>query len=177
MARSQQVSQVSQGEVSGDLELLPIQHWFFDQEVPTPDHFNLPMLFDLPQGAQAEHVQTALDAVVAHHDGLRARFCSEGGAVSACHSAEAGGCELEVVDLSSMESDDANKVVASRATALHGALDMQVGPVMKAALFTHGQDAAPELLWVMHHLVVDVVSWRVLMEDFQTAWGQFSKGR
>lgn len=176
VARSHQVSQVSQGEVSGDLELLPIQHWFFEQEVPTPDHFNLPMLFDLPRSAQAEHVQNALDAVVTHHDGLRARFCSEGEAVSACHSTESVGCEMEVVDLSTMESDDANKVVASRARALHGALDMQAGPVMKAALFTHGQDTAPELLWVMHHLVVDVVSWRILMEDFQTALGQFSKG-
>jgi non-ribosomal peptide synthase protein (TIGR01720 family) len=176
VAQSQQVSQISQGEVSGDLELLPIQHWFFERQVPTPDHFNLPMLFDLHRGARAEHVQRALDAVVAHHDGLRARFCSEGDAVSACHSAEAEGCEMEVVDLSSMGTEDANKVVASRATALHGALDMQRGPVMKAALFTHNQDAAPELLWVMHHLVVDVVSWRILMEDFQTALGQFSKG-
>ena len=83
---------------------------------------------------------------------------------------------MEVVDLSSMGSEDASKVVASRAAALHGSLDMQKGPVMKAALFTHGQGAAPELLWVMHHLVVDVVSWRILMEDFQMALGQFSKG-
>jgi non-ribosomal peptide synthase protein (TIGR01720 family) len=176
VAQSQQVSQIPQGRVSGDLELLPIQKWFFEQQVPTPDHFNLPMLFDLPHEAQAEHVQSALDAVVAHHDGLRARFCSEGDSVSVCHSADAGGCEMEVVDLSSMGSEDASKVVASRAAALHGSLDMQKGPVMTAALFTHGQGAAPELLWVMHHLVVDVVSWRILMEDFQMALGQFSKG-
>ncbi|MDP6938410.1 MAG: SDR family oxidoreductase [Planctomycetota bacterium] len=176
VAQSQQVSQISQGEVSGDLELLPIQHWFFEQQVPTPDHFNLPMLFNLSHGAQVEHVQAALDAAVAHHDGLRARFCPEGNSVSVCHSTNAGGCEVEVVDLSSMGSEDASKVVASRAAALHGSLDMQMGPIMKAALFTHGQTAAPELLWVIHHLVVDVVSWRILMEDFQTALGQFSKG-
>jgi non-ribosomal peptide synthase protein (TIGR01720 family) len=176
VAKSQQVSHVAQGEVSGDLDLLPIQHWFFEQQIPTRDHFNLPMIFDLPKGAQAEHVQSALDAVVAHHDGLRVRFCSEGDVVTACHSAEAKGCELEVVDLSSMGSEDASKVVASRAAALHGGLDIQAGPVMKAALFKHGQDARPELLWVMHHLVVDVVSWRIVMEDFQTALGQFGSG-
>ena len=176
VAQSHHTSQVPQGKVSGDLELLPIQHWFFDQQISTPDHFNLPMIFDLPKGAQAEHVQSALNAVVAHHDGLRVRFCSEGDAVTACHSAEAKGCELEVVDLSSMGSEDASKVVASRAAALHGGLDIQAGPVMKAALFKHGQDASPELLWVMHHLVVDVVSWRIVMEDFQTALGQFGSG-
>jgi non-ribosomal peptide synthase protein (TIGR01720 family) len=176
VAKSQQVSHVAQGEVSGNLDLLPIQHWFFEQQIPTRDHFNLPMIFDLPKGAQAEHVQSALDAVVAHHDGLRVRFCSEGDVVTACHSAEAKGCELEVVDLSSMGSEDASKVVASRAAALHGGLDIQTGPAMKAALFKHGQDARPELLWVMHHLVVDVVSWRIVMEDFQTALGQFGSG-
>jgi len=176
VAVSQSASDVEQGKVTGDLELLPIQHWFFEQGIPDPDHFNLPMLFDLHLGAEAQHVQAALNAVVEHHDGLRARFCSAGERVTACHSDDSTGCDLEVVDLVNMGAPEGDKVVASRAAALHGSLRMQEGPVMKAALFTHGPDRSPELLWVMHHLVVDVVSWRVLMEDFQTVLGQLSAG-
>ncbi len=176
VAQAVESKAVDQRAITGPIKLLPIQQWLFEQDIPTPNHFNLPMLFELPVGSSPAHVQDAMAAVVTHHDGLRVRYCTEGGSVTACHDDAPASCELEVVDLAALNSLDADKLVTSHAKGLHTSLDLERGPVMNAALFLLGPDRAPELLWVMHHLVVDVVSWRVLMEDFQTALAQLGRG-
>ncbi|HKH46952.1 MAG TPA: amino acid adenylation domain-containing protein, partial [Thermoanaerobaculia bacterium] len=55
-------------------------------------------------------------------------------------------------------------------------LDLASGPLLKAAMFTLGQGLAARLLLVAHHLVVDGVSWRVLLEDLAIAGRQLARG-
>ncbi|MHC4846816.1 MAG: condensation domain-containing protein, partial [Planctomycetota bacterium] len=50
------------------------------------------------------------------------------------------------------------------------------GPLARAALFTTGAEQPVQMLWIVHHLLVDVVAWRVLIEDLQAALGQRARG-
>jgi aryl carrier-like protein len=63
-----------QGQVSGPVPLIPIQHWFFEQELAQPQHFNQALLLESRQGLDAELLETAIGHLLEHHDGLRLRF-------------------------------------------------------------------------------------------------------
>ena len=79
VAVSRDRSATDQGEVGGTVPLTPVQHWFFGQDVPDPQHFNLPMLFDVPAEAADDEIRQALADVVGQHDALRLRFRRNGG--------------------------------------------------------------------------------------------------
>ncbi|MDF5813224.1 condensation domain-containing protein [Pseudomonas aeruginosa] len=55
-------------------------------------------------------------------------------------------------------------------------LDLADGPLLRALLATF-DDGSQRLLLVIHHLVVDGVSWRILFEDLQTAYRQLLVGQ
>jgi len=176
VAESRDAPQHDQGAVSGDAPLLPIQRWFFGLGIPDPQHFNLPMLFELPAGSDPDHVRAAMADVVTHHDALRLRFRFDGETVGQAHAESADDIALDVVDLADVPEDARDAAIRERATALHAGLDLTSGPLARAALFTTGADRPVQMLWIIHHLLVDVVSWRVLIEDMQTALGQRARG-
>src|SRR5262249_44095998 len=55
--------------------------------------------------------------------------------------------------------------------------DLEAGPLWRVAWFDLGPQRPGRLLLVIHHLAVDVVSWRVLMEDLETGYRQLAAGR
>ena len=59
---------------------------------------------------------------------------------------------------------------------MQASLDLNEGDLVHAALFDLGPDRPQRLLWVIHHLVVDVVSWGILLDALQTAYHQLSEG-
>ncbi len=165
-----------QGPATGSVPLVPIQRWFFELDLPQPDHFNLPMLLSVPEGAAPKLLGRALAAVLAHHDALRLRFVREGGAIRQVHADASDDVEVGVVDLSGTPEAEREAVMKVRATELHRTLDLSRGPLVRAVLFRFGPGRPPELLWIVHHLCVDAVSWRILLEDFSTALGQLRAG-
>jgi len=177
VAESKSGPVADQGPVSGPAPLLPIQHWFFEAGVPEPGFFNLPMLFELPAGTQSDAVARALEDVVAWHDALRLRFRSRDGSMQQVHDDDAGAPALQLIDLSDVSADQVDRVMTEHADTLHRGFDLADGPLMAAAVFTFAGERPPELLWVVHHLVVDVVSWRVIVEDLQTALEARGKGQ
>jgi non-ribosomal peptide synthase protein (TIGR01720 family) len=81
------------------------------------------------------------------------------------------------VDLSELSHIEQRSQITAIAEKLQASLDLAKPPLMKVALFNLGQDQPNRLLFVIHHLLVDGVSWRILLEDFQTAYTQLSQGK
>ena len=88
-----------------------------------------------------------------------------------------GPVPFERVDLSALPADEQGPAVTARATELQASLDLEAGPLLRAALFDLGPDRSARLLLVIHHLAVDGVSWRILLEDLQAAYAQLAAGR
>ncbi|MBZ4419892.1 non-ribosomal peptide synthase/polyketide synthase [Myxococcus sp. RHSTA-1-4] len=164
---------VEQGPVTGPVELTPIQRWFFERELPEPHHFNQALRFILRERVRVEHLERALQHLREHHDTLRLRFRRDG---QGGWYQELGGLEgtlpLETVDLSGLTPDARRAAVVSHATSAQAGLDLTTGDLARAVLFDSGPEAPQELLLVVHHLAVDAVSWRVLLEDLLTAYRQ-----
>ncbi len=179
VAEARDAHAADQGVAAGEVPLLPIQRWFFEQDVPDPQHFNLPSLFDLPEGATPEQVRAALDDVVSHHDGLRLRYEPGQDAAGAPRQVYAAMEPVELVtyDLSGVPLEARDAEMITRATELQGSLHLSEAPLVRAGFFRRSADEPAQLLWVVHHLLVDAVSWRFLQDDFRSALSARAQGK
>ena len=82
---------------------------------------------------------------------------------------------FEVVDLREVEGEEERvKRLEEHATRLQGSLDLESGPLVRVALYEMA--GSQRVLMVVHHLAVDMVSWRMLLEDLWKAYEQLERG-
>ena len=166
-----------QGVVSGPVPLTPIQRWFFEQGLPAPQHFNQAFLLEVGSELEPKWVRRVVRQLLVHHDALRLRFTPEG---SGWRQVQAGLEEtvpFAVVDLSELGVEEQPAALEGVAAEQQGSLDLSSGPLLRVVLFKLGAQRPGRLLLVIHHLAVDGVSWRVLLEDFQRAYQQLRWGQ
>ncbi|WP_447599366.1 amino acid adenylation domain-containing protein [Nitrospira sp. Nam80] len=159
-----------QAIVSGEVPLTPIQHWFFEQRLPNPHHYNQAAFLEIQLGVDLRRLEAALQAVLAHHDAFRLRFTPEADGWRQAYAAEAAAVAVEWVDLAAVPAAAQAQALEAAATEWQARLDLTTGPVVRAVLFTRGAEQTARLLLVIHHLVVDGISWRVLLDDLMTAY-------
>lgn len=166
-----------QGAVTGLLPLTPIQQWFFEQEQPEPDHWNQAVLLELKQSIDPGLVEQVMQSLQRHHDVLRLRFIQEEFGTQAVIASPDHVVPLTHLDLSALPKEEQAAAMEAIAAKLQASLNLSVGLLFQVALFDLGGEKPYRLLWIIHHLAVDGVSWRILIEDFQTAYHQLSEGK
>ncbi|HEX8907525.1 MAG TPA: condensation domain-containing protein, partial [Longimicrobiaceae bacterium] len=167
-------SAAEQGRVEGRVRPTPIQAWHFEQDHPAPWHHNQSMLLAVDASVAGGALETALAAVLDHHDALRLRFRRTEGGWEAWHGAEPG-IALERVDLSHLGDEEQDRAQAAAAQERQASLDLERGPLGRTVLFDRGARGRV-LFLVLHHLVVDGVSWRIIREDLERACAQLEAG-
>lgn len=170
-------AQVEQGLITGIVELAPIQHWFFAQAFVDAHHHNLAFRAEVPTTIQPELLAEAWRQVSLHHDALRSRFTREGESWQQICDVTVVSNVVEVIDLAALSIEQQQARWRSERVRLQTSLNLATGELQRLALFRFGEQQADRLFWVIHHLVVDGVSWRVLLEDLQTAYQQLQQGQ
>ena len=178
-------------EAAGEAPLTPIQHWFFEQRLPDPQRWNHAVLLDARADLDPLLLGRACAFLVAHHDGLRLRFrrapaepAPAGPTAPASewrqeYAAPGGDVPLARVDLSALAAPaNRRRAFAAAVEMAQASLDLGRGPLLRMVYFERGGAGEPpgRLLVVIHHLVVDGLSWRILLEDLQAAYAQLSAG-
>ncbi|MEE1866823.1 amino acid adenylation domain-containing protein [Pseudomonas auratipiscis] len=162
---------IDQGPVQGEALLMPFQHWFFDTLTDNHQHWNQSLLLAPREPLQVEALDQALGSIVRHHDALRLHFHNPNGQGWSARFAETRDntllWQLTVADEAQLNA---------AADTVQRSLDLQQGPLLRALLATLA-DGSQRLLLVVHHLVVDGVSWRILLEDLQSAYQQSLAGQ
>jgi non-ribosomal peptide synthase protein (TIGR01720 family) len=153
VAGSAPVVLAEQGLSAGEVPLTAVQCWFFEQELVERQHFNQAVMLSLGGVVDQAVLAGAWERVVAHHDGLRLRFVCEEGCWRQFHGPLETAAGWSVEDLSGVAPGE-------QAAALEG--------LARGVLA--GLGGSWRLLLVAHHLVVDAVSWRVLLEDLWSAY-------
>ncbi|MGN9810962.1 amino acid adenylation domain-containing protein [Micromonospora sp. BQ11] len=174
--RDAAVVRAEQGVVTGAVGLTPIQRWFFAQGFAQAEHFNQALLLTVSAEVTAEQWQRVLLRLLEHHDGLRARYLRTGDGRQAELTGPPEAAPWQVHDLSSLPSEAREERLMQVAQQAQTSFDLAEAPLFRAVLFT-GLDDGPRLLLVAHHLVVDVVSWRILLEDLAALTEQVRQGR
>ncbi|MEU5837256.1 amino acid adenylation domain-containing protein [Streptomyces diacarni] len=166
------------GPVSGGVPLTPIMHWFFATLGDSFEQFNQSLYLELATTPDHQALRTALTALTAQHDALRLRAVSDGDGGWQLHNAPEETGELLIhTDLSGAAPEAQDASVAAAIHAAQRGFRPSEGPLLRARLFTLGAARPPRLYLVAHHLVVDGMSWRVLLADLETAYRQASAGR
>ncbi|MDC7337707.1 condensation domain-containing protein [Streptomyces lydicus] len=166
------------GPVSGELPLTPIQHWFFATLGDSLEQFNQSLYLELAETPDHDALRTALAALTAQHDALRLRATPDGDGGWRLHNAPAETGELLVhTDLSGEPAEAQDAAMAAATDAAQRGFRLAEGPLLRARLFTLGAGRPPRLYVVAHHLVVDGMSWRILLADLETAYRQAAAGR
>ncbi|WP_460060383.1 non-ribosomal peptide synthase/polyketide synthase [Pseudomonas sp. H2_H09] len=159
---------IDQQPVTGATPLLAFQQWFFATDIPARHQWNQSLLLTCAQTIDPLRLEQALQALLAHHDALRLTFTPQG---QASHARVEPGQAL----LWQAQADDDVQLQA-RCNEAQQSLNLQDGPLLRA-LLVQMVDGSQRLLLVIHHLVVDGVSWRILLEDLQSAYAQLASVR
>ncbi|OKH59454.1 hypothetical protein NIES2130_09045 [Scytonema sp. HK-05] len=170
------VIHIEQGLVTGTLPLTPIQHYFFEQNLQQPHHFNQSFLLSVPSDLKAELLKQVLQQLLVHHDALRLRFTQSEPTWQQIHSAVTDSVAFSQIDLSALPESEQQAAIETKAASFQASLNLSEN-LVQVAFFHLGIDKRARLLIVIHHLVVDGVSWRILLEDLQTAYQQVAQGK
>src|SRR6185312_3655027 len=165
-----------QETLEGYVPLTPIQRWFFEREWGNIDHFNQSIILATPPDLNVNALQASIAKLVNHHDALRMRYSRTGQQVDAHILAEETNELLSEVDLSAFSNFYQTNEIEATASEVQASLNIEHGPLLRFVYFNLGSDKPGRLLIVIHHLVVDGVSWRILVGDLQTTYFQAVEG-
>ncbi|RKT54239.1 condensation domain-containing protein [Saccharothrix australiensis] len=157
----------------GSLPLTAIQRELLRRQ-PHPEHYNQSVLLACEQ-PDVEALRAAFHAVVAHHDAFALRFgVTDGEPAWQWYERDTEPPPFDVV--TTRVGEDPATLLQRCTARSQATLDPGAGPVVRATLLDLGP-AGHRLFLVAHHLVVDSVSWRILIDDLTTAYRQLRAGR
>lgn len=157
--------EMEQGIISGKVKLIPIQTWFFAQKPNNVQHFNQAVMVQLNVSLSLAHIEEAWRKLHEHHDSLRLQFRQQSDQWQACYGDEKNTAAINVHDISGYEKQEQIREMKRLADYYQRSLNLTDGPITRLIYFDLGEEQKPRLLIIAHHLVVDGVSWRIILED------------
>ncbi|WP_369986956.1 amino acid adenylation domain-containing protein [Pseudomonas xanthosomatis] len=154
----------------GELPLTPVQQLFFELPAFERSHWNQSLLLAPRQALRADWLAEALGWLCRQHDALRLGFTEQHGEWRQAYLAPSDETLLWQRELASADALPTACEEAQRSLSLAG------GPLLRALLATL-PDGSQRLLLAIHHLAVDGVSWRILLEDLQQAYARLQAGQ
>jgi surfactin family lipopeptide synthetase A len=170
-------TQHEQGIVDGEIELSPVQRWFFEQNFKNPHFYNQSILLKLKKTVDKEILQKTFQILIKHHDGLRVNYNPEKRVMFynndyldeefiveeyPCkpikNEAENWNWELGISDFH----------IIQICQKLRNSFIIENTLLIKAGIIKGNRS---DLLFITaHHLIIDGVSWRILLEDFYSVY-------
>ncbi|MGR9012021.1 MAG: amino acid adenylation domain-containing protein [Gammaproteobacteria bacterium] len=160
--------------VSGQVQLTPVQRWFFEQQGQWAHHFNHTALLEARSGSwQVRYLERSWNQLLQHHEALRSCFYVDEQGVKAAILPE-DQLQIDVQTVSLMAAVDVETAMIDHAALLQQSFVLDQAPLIR--LVVYQCPSADRLLIVVHHLLIDGVSWRILLEDFSALYQAASIG-
>ncbi len=172
--KEQKNVQAQQSLVVGNVPLLPIQKWFFEQNLINPNHFNQAIMLEVPSTININYLAKTFEKVIEHHDVLRSKFINTNDVWSQEVLSVNFNFLIAEENLSEFSENEQKNKLKCIADKAHNDLSLQNGKLIKVVLFNLGNEQPARLLIIIHHLVIDGISWRILMEDLFLVYTQLS---
>ena len=152
--------------LTGKSGLLPVQQRYFAKKHVNINHFNQAVLLQIDKSIDETILDQAIQQLLQHHDALRFRFYRMAGEWQQEYGSPAA--VLTVNNLSQAGEDQLAGLITELSAGYQRNLNIEQGQLVKACLVkTPVTSTHNRLLIVIHHLVVDGVSWRILLEDLE----------
>jgi amino acid adenylation domain-containing protein/non-ribosomal peptide synthase protein (TIGR01720 family) len=166
-----------QGLVMGLVPLTPIQLGFFEQNLPQPHHWNQSVLLELKQDINPLILPKIIYHLLQHHDALRMSFRQETDSWQALIDDSEPKVLFTQLDFNNLPQQHQTAAIEAASAQAQASLDLAKGELVRVVFFDLGKMRSSHLLIAIHHVVVDTVSWRILLSDLQTALEQQNRGQ
>ncbi|MBN2535367.1 MAG: amino acid adenylation domain-containing protein [Spirochaetales bacterium] len=160
-----------QEQVQGKVEFLPVHRWFIEHVRENREQFNNSVLIYKKDGFNEEYAAKVIKKLYRHHDALRLVLAED--EESLINNAYEN---TELLTVYHIEDEEGSEYIRKTASTLNKGFHLKKGPLFTAALFK--TRTGDHLLFILHHFIVDGVSWRLILEDFKEGYMQYAeKGR
>ena len=166
---------IDQTVVEGTVHLSPIQHYFFSGGLKITElhHFNQSVVLKSKEELNTEILKLSIADLVTHHDALRMVYKKRESIWEQYNQDTALPCySIDFYDLQTEENE--LEVMAQLGGKLQSSIDLEKGPLFKVGHFRLSD--GDRLALIIHHLVVDGVSWRILLEDLSALYTHYKTG-
>ncbi len=150
------------GILSGPVNLLPVQEWFFENDVVDAHHWNQAFMIKVPL-LDKNKLENCLKKLVEHHDALRLRYAKKGHEIQQHYVKDIQVPEISSQDISFISESALQAIL----TEWQSNFDLQHGPLFHVGYLTGYADGSARLHFAFHHLIMDSVSWRIIIEDLR----------
>ena len=156
---------ISQSLVSGSFGRTPIVEWFFCQKFASEGHYCQSVLLQTDVQLDNGHIVNAIVKLIEHHDSLRLNYNHHDKILYYNNSHLDDASPVDFHDLTTLNKKDQDAAICELGGGLKSSIDINNGRLFKACVFDLGERGQMVLL-IAHHLIVDGISWRILIEDF-----------
>ncbi|MBU3188238.1 amino acid adenylation domain-containing protein [Clostridium bowmanii] len=165
----------SQDEFYGDIKLTAIQKWFLETDGAESYNYNQAVMFFNAKGFDATALKETIRKIVSYHDSLRIRFVRHNdNIIQTYQTIEAieDICEINYIDLTSERNFE--EKILQYANEAEKDITLFSKKLYNLTLFKTSQ--GDHLLFVIHHMIIDVVSWGILSEDLIQVYTSIRNG-
>ncbi|MFK8102082.1 MAG: amino acid adenylation domain-containing protein, partial [Saprospiraceae bacterium] len=172
---AENVTIAEQGLLEGTAPLAAIQHFYFENEYDASSHYNQALLVDLEKQVEAGYLQEVLKAIVEHHDALRFQYQLVDGIWQQTYGSATPRLIVETI---SNKEKNITAAITEICNQYQQSLSIEKGELIKLVLIKTPTAATKDrLLFVIHHLAVDGISWRIILDHFSIALDALMAGR
>ncbi|MCK4259541.1 MAG: amino acid adenylation domain-containing protein [Halanaerobiales bacterium] len=155
--------QAEQGILNGEIPFTPILKWFFDEKLENSDYWNQSILLKMSD-VKLSVLQKSFEKLIEQHDALRLNLDDANGKMFYQNKYLEHDFDIPVFDLTSLTVEEQNQKLMEKSMELKSSFNVRGQLLIKAGLFELGRRGR-RLLITVHHLCVDGISWRILLED------------
>ena len=169
-------SRVSSNCSSGSIPELPpfISRFLYERDCQNPHHWNISRILVAKKRLSFELVEKTFSYLGDRHDAFRLRFVLDGDRWQArVLETSQENLVCRVVDLSNLSPEKQDEAIAKVTKAHQKEINLTNGPIACMVLFELGKERSQELLFVVHHFAMDVISWKIFWLEFELAYQQF----
>ncbi|OBY79529.1 hypothetical protein BBG47_11135 [Paenibacillus sp. KS1] len=158
-----------QNSLAGEVKLAPMQKQFFEQLSVDQHHCCESRMLHRAAGFQANTVKEVFDQLIIRHDALRMVYQQDNGNVVQINR----GAREAQYDLQVYENVTDQEVIET-CNEIQNGMDLEKGPLVRLGLFQ--MSSGDKLFIAIHALLIDDISWSILLEDFMNGYTQAEKG-
>lgn len=170
-----QDTDISQELCRGSIKPTPIVAWFLSQNFVKPEHYNQSILLKIKEDIDVRSLETMLNKLIKHHDSLRINYSLETEVLYYNNDYLSKHYNVKEYDLSGFSTCEQSNKMQSIGGQIKSSFDLENSILIKACLFNLGENGK-RLLLTAHHLVIDGVSWRIILQDIDTMLKQIARG-
>ncbi|MBB6625541.1 amino acid adenylation domain-containing protein [Clostridium gasigenes] len=158
--------------VTGNLALSPIQRWFFKENFNNIHHFNQSIMIYNKNGFKIDIVEKVFEKLIESHDALRMIFKEENNEIVQINREISNNLfNLEVINV---PIKNEYEYIYSKIAGIQSKMNLYEGKLVQIGIFRTGD--GDHLFVAIHHLIVDGISYRIIIEDIINYYEQLQEG-